>query len=357
MFKKEIFIIIAVYVASTITFYAPFVIKKRFDVVERNWDGPAYIVIAKTLYDPKLMIKDNYIHKYLPHAEQFANKMPLYPIAIRLFSFLTYEKAMLFVAWAFGLLSLLMFYLLLKYLKINNSLMLAVIYVFYPPRWFVMEKVGGVEPTMIFFVLSSLLLYFRKQYFFSAFALMLATFTKINALLIFMSYVAIFLTIDRKNIRKLVYYFLSPAALLLTFIYFAFVYGNFWVYFSSDTRCYEYVSLFKKLYGVFDASACYVGSISLEEIFWFYAVAFLTIITLYKKRKWDLLIFFLPSFIPMLFLQHNDFTRYGIILYFIFGITFAKYMTKKTALIIYFLLLPAVYLYARNFINVNIFIP
>lgn len=356
MFKREIFIIIAVYVAATMAFYAPYVIKKRFDVVERNWDGPAYIVIAKTLYNPKLMVKENYIRKYLPRAEQFANKMPLYPLMIRTFSFLGYEKSMIFVSWFSGLLCMLVFYYLLKTLKIAHSCLLTIILIFLP-RWFVMQKVGGVEPTLLFFSLLSLLFYYRQKYFWSAFSLMLATLTKVNALLILLSYIVLFLTLERKNLKKLVYYAMSPISVLVVFYYFKMVYGNFWVYFVSDGRCYEYVTLFRKLYGVFDASACYVGSINLEEMFWFYAVGFLAIINLISNRQWKLLIFFVPSFIPMLFLQHNDFTRLGIYLYFLLGIIYAKYLVKREVLIIVLLLLPAVYLYARNFINVNIFIP
>lgn len=355
--KYPFFILIAIYILQVVVFYAPYIIKNRFDVIERNWDGPAYIVIAKTLYNPVLIKKENYIRKYLPEVKKFANKLPLYPILIRLFSFMGYEKSMLFNSLFFGLASVLASFYLFKMLKIKKAFLLSLLFIFYPPRWFVMQKVGGVETTFIFFIILSLIFFYKNKFFFSAVFLTLATLTKINGLLVFFSYILIFIFIKKNNRRQICYYFLSPLSIFLVFSFFQRTFGDFWIYFKSDSRCFEYVSLFKFPYSVFDASACYVGSIHLEEMFWFFGTSYLAIIFLLRKKQSEILAFFLPSFVPMLFLQHNDFTRHGIVLYLLFFIIFAKLLVKKELVIIFALLIPAVFLYARNFVNVNIFIP
>lgn len=355
--NRNVLLISFTYLLASLVFFAPYILKGRWTVIERNWDGPAYVVIAKTFYKPELIKKENYIKKYLSSPLMFANKLPLYPITIRMFSFLGYEKAMILIAWIFGLLSLLIFRELLILRKAMRPTLLALVYVFFPPRWFVMQKVGGVEPMMIFFLLTSVFMYFKRQYFFAAIFLALATLTKINGLLIFVSYVLIFLFLKRREIYHIVWFILAPLMILLVFFWFRQTYGDFFAYFRSNTRCYEYVSLFKMPYSVFDASACYVGSIHLEEMFWFYGLVFGTILYSFKKKDWEILAFFIPSFLPMLFLQHNDFTRYGIFLYFLVGVVFEKILVKREMVVIFVLLLPAVYLYARNFINVNIFIP
>lgn len=355
--KNPLFILIAVYILQAVAFYTPYILKNRFDVVERNWDGPAYIVIAKTFYNPALIKKDNYINKYLPKPKQFTEKFPLTSVFIRIFSFVGYEKSMIFVSLLFGLLSILIFYKILKLQKIPKALLVSLVFIFFPPRWFVLQKVGGAEPVFIFFALLSIYFYFKNKYFFSSLALLFATLAKINGLLLWVSFTLIIIFLGKKKIRKLLYYLLPPLGVVVLFLYFAVTFHNFFVYFQTDTRCYESLSLFKKPFGVFDASACYVGSIHLDDMFWFYGLSFLSVIVLIKEKQKEWLLLYLPSFIPMLFLQHIDFSRHGLLLFFFSGIIFAKYIVKKEALIIFVLLLPAVYLYARNFINVNIFIP
>lgn len=357
MIKKNIFLLFLTYLLSAVLFYAPYIVKNRFNVVERNWDGPAYIVIAKTFYNPDLIKKENYIRKYIPNPKQFTEKFPLTAVFIRVFSFMSYEKSMIFTSLLFGFLSIVVFYQILIQLKIKRAFFISVLYIFLPARWFVLQKVGGAEAIFLFFALLSIYLYLKNKYFLSSISLLFCTLTKINALLLVLSYFCIFLFLKRRKIINIFFYFLPIFGVIALFYYYFLQYGNFFVYFQTDARCFESLSLFKMPYSVFDASACYVGTIHLDDMFWFYGIGFLAILKMLKEGKRELLMFFLPSFIPMIFLAHLDFTRHGIFLYFLFGIIFSNFLVKKEVRIILILLIPAVYLYARNFVNVNIFIP
>lgn len=353
--KNSYIIITIIYTLATLLFYVPYVYKNRFDVIERNWDGPAYLIIAKTLYNRDQLIKDNYIRKYVPLPEQFAEKMPLTPIFIRLFSFMTYEKSMLFVSWLFGLLTLFVFFKLLSLYDVGRPLLVTLIYIFFPPRWFVLQKVGGAETVFMFFALGSIFFYKKKNYLLSSIFVMLTTLSKINGLLLFSSFFLIFLF--KKKIRSFMIYLLAPLALIILLYFYQINFGDYTVLFKSFGRCYESFSIFTRPYAVFDASSCNVGTFHLEQMFWFYGISFYTILFLINNKKEELLLLFIPPFVPMLFIQHIDFTRYALFLYFLFGIIYAKYLIKKEAILIALILLPAVYLYTRNFINVNIFIP
>jgi hypothetical protein len=90
---------------STLILWLPFVMRatsinnistpdNNFDVIRKNWDGPLYIIPAKTLYD-----KNHPVSLENPLGltyNYFAAHLPLYPLTIRMLALVfSYPAAML----------------------------------------------------------------------------------------------------------------------------------------------------------------------------------------------------------------------------------------------------------------------
>lgn len=80
-------------VFSSVIFYLPFIVGNEMHIVFRYWDGPNYSYLAKALYN---IPRDHPLSPYTK-PEYFAAYLPLYPLTIRLFSFLGYNNAMIFL--------------------------------------------------------------------------------------------------------------------------------------------------------------------------------------------------------------------------------------------------------------------
>ena len=134
------------------------------EVVERNFDGPLYVVVAKTLYNPSQLKEINF-NSLEPI--YYANHFPLYPILIRLLTYITnnYFRSMILLTWLIAALYSILFYLFLKRFNLSkNPLSLTLISLFIPARWLALRTVGGVEPLFILLVLLIFLFYFENKY-------------------------------------------------------------------------------------------------------------------------------------------------------------------------------------------------
>jgi hypothetical protein len=87
------YIIIAlITLCSTLILWLPFILSNNFDTVLRHWDGPLYIIPAKTLYDiNNPLIQENILglgDKY------FAAHLPGYPLTLKVLApFVGYPRA------------------------------------------------------------------------------------------------------------------------------------------------------------------------------------------------------------------------------------------------------------------------
>ncbi|MCR4326306.1 MAG: hypothetical protein NUV52_01470, partial [Candidatus Roizmanbacteria bacterium] len=175
---RDFLIIAAIFVISTLILYAshwlftPF----KLQLIYQNWDGPSYVVIAKSFYNPELIDKANTLR--LP-ATHFAAHFPLYPLFIFLFSFMGYFRAMIFVSLVFALLFLYVLYILIKelYPKLN-PLLVVLPFIVITPRWFTVYHVGSSEPVFLFFIALALLYMVRKKWWLSAVFAALAQLTR-----------------------------------------------------------------------------------------------------------------------------------------------------------------------------------
>jgi hypothetical protein len=168
--RSEIVILIAVSVISSLLLYLPFALNidavlgvklpvTGIQVLERYYDGPLYVVVSKTFYTPASPL---YSANFLP-ASYFAAHLPGYPIIIWLFSLaLSPFIAMLVANLAISAAAVVVFYLLLTRFKlVHDPFSSALLFLFFPPRWFLYRSIGASEP--LFILLTLLMLYFLKK--------------------------------------------------------------------------------------------------------------------------------------------------------------------------------------------------
>jgi len=123
--KFKPYIILAfVVLSSTLFLWSPFLLKatrwfavnipnSSFEYIYKNYDGPLYIVVAKTFYNPDLIDKLYLEIKTSPY--YFAAHLPLYPLAIRIFSFIfSFLQSMILSNLLFTILMSFYFYFLTK---------------------------------------------------------------------------------------------------------------------------------------------------------------------------------------------------------------------------------------------------
>ncbi|MBK9372169.1 MAG: hypothetical protein IPN03_00100 [Holophagales bacterium] len=101
--------------------------------VYRAWDGPNYLTVARTGYQ----IPDGYaLLGYVYVKSDYLVHLPGYPALIRLFSFLGYQHAMLFVSMLCSAGAAILFYRLCRDTwHLPQPLFLATVFLFFPPRW------------------------------------------------------------------------------------------------------------------------------------------------------------------------------------------------------------------------------
>ena len=92
---------------------------------------------------------------------------------------------------------------------------------------------------------------------------------------------------------------------------------------------------------------------SLDVLFYFFMYG-LAIINLKDSKYRSFFYFGLIFFIATIFVQHRDISRYSLIIWPLALIAFEKFFTSKKFLIIFVIMLFAIYLYGWNFLNYNV---
>jgi hypothetical protein len=105
---------------------------------------------------------------------------------------------------------------------------------------------------------------------------------------------------------------------------------------------------------VFLANQTWIQSIWLEEILYIFLLSFVAIYRLQKKYKTDISVIFTWLFVlALVFVGHRDLSRYAAPVYPFIYLTFAPILVNKQTKLLFLLLLPAVLLYAVNFVLGN----
>lgn len=322
-----------------------------------NFDGPLYIVVAKTLYNPEEIAKN---FQFPLRNEYYSAHYPLYPFFIRIFSYiLGSQYAMLFTTILFSYVAIYFFYKHAKiYLDEKQALWLTFIFSIFPARWLIVRSVGSPEPLFLATILASTYYFGQKKYLLAGIFGFFAQMTKSPAVLLFGAYLLeIFLNniknITRKetwnNLVKYLPIVLIPLGLISVFSIYKLAYNDFFVYFKSGDN----IHLFFPPFQIFNSSEPWVGTFWLEEIIFIYLVGILGIFKLFKEKMMNYFYFTLVFFLPLLFVSHRDLLRYSlpIVPFLILG--FKDLLLTKEFKIALFILIIPIYLYSITFISQN----
>ena len=360
-------ILTSIVLISSLVLWSPFVLKTTnllginisepgFLTIYKHYDGPLYVVPAKTFYNPQA-IKNLHLEMTAP-TKYFAAHLPLYPALIRvvkeigIFGQLGYLKSMLSVNLLATIGLVLFFYYLLKKFKLTkNPLVLASVLLFLP-RFLVVRSVGAPESLFILMILLSLFFFEKDRFWLAGLFGGLATMTKTPGLLLFGAYGLVFierLLKDRKINWNWLGILLIPLGLLSVFGIYAIQYKDFLAYFHSGDNIHLVFP-----YSVFNFQKTWVGTAWLEEIIFYYFMYGLSVIYLKDSKYRSFFYFGLVFFTATLFVQHRDISRYSLPLWPLALIAFEKFFTSKRFLLICIILLPAIFLYAWNLLLYNV---
>lgn len=362
--NKDWFIITLAFILSTLALYFYFFAPGRFGIVYKNWDGPGYVLAAISLYDPEVAADNNFIQSVdiNSHWTWLPAHFPLYPLMIRgayeIFGGrVGYFPIALVISLAFSLGALIAFYELAKRVKfVKNPLLLTLPMIVMTPRWFLVSHIAGSEPVFLFFITLGLLFLQDKRAWYAALSFALAQISRPQGALIALAIAlyALYELIKSRDIKKvfLAYYpyLLITSALLLVFSFYYFRTGDFWAFFSA-------ISIFHHFnptpFSTFSYRAINIETFWQEVNAMDYLLYFAAVLFMFKKKLPLYGLIGLTIFIPLLFLQHSDISRYALPLLPIMFLAYSEIFETKTFNLASLLMLPAVVAYAINFMIYN----
>ena len=363
---KRFLIICLISLIPTILIWIPFFAKAKtfwsiplpqdgMATIVANYDGPLYIVAAKTLYN-KGLIESNY--QFPLPTEYYAAHFPLFPILIRIVASVTnYSYAMLAVTLMSSILAIYFFHKLIsKFVKKKDAMFLTLLFAVFPARWLIVRSVGSADPLFVASILASLYFFRKKKYWQSGIWGMLATFTKSPGILLFGGYVLYYVieSIRKKKfnlkIKKYLPVLLIPTALIIVFIFYKITMGDFWAYFHSGDNIHLGFPPFQ----IFNYSASWVGTFWLEEIISIYAVGALGIYKLFQKKEYTLASFASVFFFMILFVSHRDLLRYFLPVVPLLFVAFSDFLAQKEVKIVAAVIIIPIYLFSLAFISQNV---
>lgn len=328
-----------------------------------NYDGPLFLVVAKTLYN-KALIAQSFSFP-LP-TEYYAAHFPLFPILIKLVALVTgYPYAMLFLTLVSSFMALYFFNKLAKlYASDGGALFLTFVFSIFPARWLIVRSVGSAEPLFIAAIIASVYCFRKRRYLAAGIWGLVAQLTKSPGILLFVAYGCAIVFPHWKNLAttsfsrwiksleldKVFPILLIPISLIGVFLLYKVTYGDFWAYFHSGDNIHLSFPPFQ----IFNYSQNWVGTFWLEEVIFIYMFGLLGLLKLIQKKEmtlaWVVGIFFAST----LFVSHRDLIRYSLpIVPFLF-IAFSETLLKKEfKIVILFLIIP-IYLFSLAFISQNV---
>lgn len=373
---RDLTILALVTILTTIILWAPFFLRLEkilgipippdgMATVVANYDGPNYIVAAKTLYDPEL-IKTQFNFPLDPI--YYSAHYPLFPLLIRgtaeAFPFLGYPYAMILVTLITSVVAVWMFYLLLAEFGLKKyALWLSLVFAVLPARWLIVRSIGSPEPLFLATIMASIYFFNRGQWWLSGIAGAAAQLTKPPAILLFVAYGLTLLIVQWPKIahtdfvnwvKKLEWraypLLLIPLTLLGIYAFYGWRYNDFFAYFNSGDNIHLQFPPFQ----VFNPSQPWVGTFWLEEVIWLYVFGGLGFFYLFKQGYTLLASFVGIFFLSILFVAHRDLSRYMLpIVPFLF-IAFSKLLVSNEFKYVMVIILIPIYLYAIAFITNNV---
>ena len=328
-----------------------------------NYDGPLYLVAAKTLYN-NVQIEANY--QFPLPTEYYTAHFPLFPLLIKAFGVvINYPYAMLIVTLLSSMLAIYFFMKLIsQYVDKKDVLFLTFVFSIFPARWLIVRSVGSADPLFVASIIASLYYFKNKKYWLAGIWGAVAQFTKSPGILLFISYF-IFLLIpiiktnilipvhkwfENLNLKKTYPILLIPLALILVFSFYKIVQGNFWAYFQSGDNIHLAFPPFQ----IFNYSAPWVGTFWLEEIIFVYLLGAMGVYKLFQKKEFELATFGAIFFLLTLFIAHRDLMRYSLPLFPLLFVAFSDTLIKKEFKVAFIVIIIPIYLFSLAFISQNV---
>lgn len=338
-----------------------------FNTIYRNFDGINYIIVAKSLYNERIIAA---LPQELPHT-YYAAQFPLYSLMILLFSpLLGFLKSMLFVSVISTAAAAIAFYFLVRDFKLTeHPLWLSLLFLVLPARWLIVHSVGSAEPSFIAFTIAALYFFMKfeekKNYLDITLAGMfglLAQWTRPPGILLFAAFgiFIIWKSFDRNIINFIGKVFklslqrfpllLIPFGLLGVFYLFQITYDDFFAYFHSGDNIHLVFPPFQ----VFNINQFWVGDIWLEDVVYVYTLGLLAGVMLLKNEKLRILGIYVLTYIgASMFVAHRDISRYVLPIFPFALIAFEKTLVSREFKIVMAIIILGIYLYAQNFLLQN----
>lgn len=336
--------------------------KEGMATVVANYDGPLYIVVAKTFYNSDLI---NTFSFNLP-SNYYAAHFPLFPLLIRTFAFLFgFPYSMLFITIATSVLAVYFFYkLALEFVDSKDVLWLTFIFSIFPARWLIVRSVGSPEPLFIAAIIGSIYYFRKEKYLISALWGIIAVLTKSPGILLFISYVLSVVGVSLQklssiNFKEVLHKFklmrlapvlLIPIALLGLFYFYKIRMNDFLAYFNSGDN----IHLFFPPFQIFNYSSPWVGTFWLEEIIFVYLLSVIGLLQLIKLKEITISWFVGIFVATILFVSHRDLIRYSLPIVPFILIGYSKYLVKREFKIAMLVIIIPIYLFSIAYISQNV---
>jgi len=337
--------------------------KNGMATIVANYDGPLFIVVAKSFYNPEI-IKN--LVSFPLSTEYYVAHFPLFPLLIKLFApLLGFPYSMLFTTTLSSFIAIYFFYKLIRqYYRKNNALWITFIFSIFPARWLIVRSVGSAEPLFVAAIIASIYYFRKKRYLSAGIWGAVAQLTKSPGILLFVVY---FFAITSPKIKKAAIQglgkwikslrlqkytplLLIPLSLLSIFIIYQIRINDFFAYFHSGDN----IHLFFPPFQIFNYSAPWVGTFWLEEIIFIYLLGALGLSKLIQQKQEVLAWFVGIFFVSILFVSHRDLMRYTLpIVPFLF-IAFRDTLVKKEFKYVMAILIIPIYLFSLAYISQNV---
>lgn len=328
-----------------------------------NYDGPLYIVVAKTLYNTN-MIKTNF--QFPLPVEYYAAHFPLFPLLIRGLGLLVknFPYAMLTVTVFSSFLALYFFNKLIKnFVKVEDALWITLVFAIFPARWLIVRSIGSPEPLFIASIIASIYYFDKKKFWFAGIWGAIATLTKSPGVLLFFGFLLATILPRMKSLAtskftpwiksinlKRYPILLIPLALMVVFLGYKIQFNNFFAYFNSGDN----IHLMFPPFQIFNYSASWVGTFWLEEIIFIYLFGAIGLMELIKEKQYTMASFVGIFFTSILFVAHRDLMRYALPIVPFLYVAFAKYLSTRQFKIAFLILIIPTFLFALVFISNNV---
>lgn len=314
-----------------------------------NYDGPLYMVVAKTLYN-KVAIETNF--QFPLPTEYYTAHFPLFPLLIKLFGVIVnYPYAMLIVTLLSSVFAIYFFNKFIsEYVESKDVLFMTFLFAVFPARWLIVRSTGSADPLFVAGIIASVYYFKNKNYWLAGIWGLLAQLTKSPGILLFISYFVYLIWQKRYDFKKYFPILLIPIGLVLVFTLFYFTQGNFWAYFNSGDN----IHLFFPPFAIFNFSAPWVGTFWLEEIIFIYMIGSIGVYRLFAKKEYELAIFSGIFFFLSLFIAHRDLMRYILPIVPFLYVAFADILVKKEFKIAMIVVAIPIYLFSLAFISQNV---